>query len=60
MPSTTSASRLSADQIRQWMVDAPGMTAKSKAARKPAMKSYPSMTKEDTDALVAYMQSLKK
>ena len=53
-------SKLSADEIRQWIVDAPGMTAKTKAARKPLMKSYPSLPKADLDALVAYMQSLKK
>lgn len=53
-------SKLSVDEIRQWIVDAPGMTAKTKAARKPAMKSYPSLPKEDIDALVTYMASLKK
>ena len=31
----TVGSKLSADEIRQWIVDAPGMTAKTKAARKP-------------------------
>jgi mono/diheme cytochrome c family protein len=51
--------KLTADQIRLWMTDAPGMTAKTKAARKPPMKSY-MLPKEDLDALVAYMQSLKK
>lgn len=51
--------KLSADEIRSWMTDAEGMTAKTKAARKPAMKSYPNMAKADLDALVAYMQSLK-
>ena len=56
----TVGSRLSADELRQWIVDAPGMTAKTKAARKPLMKSYPSLPKGDVDALVAYMQSLKK
>jgi mono/diheme cytochrome c family protein len=52
-------SKLSADEIRQWIVDAPGMTAKAKATRKPPMKSY-MLAKEDLDNLVAYMQSLKK
>jgi mono/diheme cytochrome c family protein len=52
-------SRLSADEIRQWIVDAPAMTAKAKAERKPPMKSY-TLTKEDLDGLVAYLQSLKK
>jgi len=52
-------SKLSADDIRQWIVDAPGMTAKSKSTRKPPMKSY-SLAKDEVDALVAYMLSLKK
>ena len=56
----TVGSKLSADEIRQWIVDAPGMTAKTKAARKPLMKAYPALPKPDVDALVAYMQSLKK
>jgi hypothetical protein len=41
------------------MVDAKGMTAKTKATRKPDMKNY-TLGKEDLDAIVAYMQSLKK
>ncbi len=52
-------SKLKADEIRAWITDAPGMTAKSGAARKPAMKSY-NLPKEDVDALVAYMVTLKK
>jgi mono/diheme cytochrome c family protein len=51
--------KLSADAIRQWIVDAPAMTAKAKAERKPPMKSY-TLPKEDLDALVAYLSSLKK
>ena len=51
--------RLSADEIRAWMVDAPGMTAKTKSTRKPLMRSYPTIAKADLDALVVYMQSLK-
>jgi mono/diheme cytochrome c family protein len=53
-------SKLGADELRQWIVDAPGMTAKTKAARKPAMRSYPKLSTEQVDALVAYMQTLKK
>ncbi|MBM3820878.1 MAG: cytochrome c [Acidimicrobiia bacterium] len=52
--------KLSADEIHQWIVDAPGMTAKTKAPRKPVMKAYASLSKEDMAALVAYLQSLKK
>ena len=53
------ASKLSADEIREWIVDAKGMTAKTKAARKPVMRSY-TLPKDDVDALVAYMMTLKK
>jgi mono/diheme cytochrome c family protein len=52
-------SKLSADDIRAWIVDAKGMTAKTKATRKPEMKAY-SLPKDDVDALVAYLSSLKK
>jgi mono/diheme cytochrome c family protein len=52
-------SRYSIDELRAWIVDAKGMTAKTKAARKPDMKNY-TLPKEDLDALVAYMASLKK
>jgi hypothetical protein len=34
------------------------MTAKTKAARKPEMKQY-ALPKENVDALVAYLSSLK-
>jgi mono/diheme cytochrome c family protein len=53
-------SRLSAAEIRSWLVSAPEMTAKTKSERKPVMKSYTSVAKEDLDALVTYLQSLKK
>ena len=53
-------SRLSAEEIRLWIVDPVAMTAKTKAARKPPMKAYASLPKDALDALVAYMQSLKK
>jgi mono/diheme cytochrome c family protein len=53
-------SNLSAEEIRQWIVAAPDMTAKTKATRKPPMRSYPNLPKDDVEALVAYMLSLKK
>ncbi len=53
-------SRLSAEEIRQWMVNPKEMTEKTKAERKPPMKAYPNLPKDELDALVAYMQSLKK
>ncbi len=51
--------KLKADEIRMWMTDAKAMTAKTNSTRKPEMKSY-SLPKDDLDALVAYMVSLKK
>lgn len=53
-------SRLSADEIRMWMTDPKGMAAKTKATRKPMMPDYNKLAKEDLDAVVAYMLSLKK
>ena len=47
-----------ADEIRGWLTDAPAMAAKVKAERKPPMKSL-TLAKDDLDALVAYLQSLK-
>lgn len=53
-------SKLSPDQIREWITHAPEMSAKVKAERKPAMKAYPNIGKDDLDGLVAYLSSLKK
>jgi mono/diheme cytochrome c family protein len=53
------ATKLKADEIREWIVDAKGMTAKTKATRKPDMKAY-TLPKDDVDALVAYLSTLKK
>ncbi len=51
--------KLSSDDIRAWITDAKGMTAKTKAERKPAMKAY-TLPKEDVDALVVYLSGMKK
>jgi mono/diheme cytochrome c family protein len=53
------AAKLKTDEIREWIVDAKGMSAKTKATRKPEMKAY-SLPKDDVDALVAYLSTLKK
>ena len=50
--------KIKADEIRGWLTDAKGMTAKTKATRKPEMKAY-TLPKEDVDALVAYLSALK-
>lgn len=52
-------SKLSVADVHEWIVDATGMAAKTKATRKPPMKSY-TLPKEDVDALVAYLMTLKK
>jgi len=52
-------SKYSAADLKAWVVDAKGMTAKTKATRKPDMKNY-ALPDADVDSLVAYMQSLKK
>jgi mono/diheme cytochrome c family protein len=53
------AAKLKADEIREWITDAKGMTAKMKTTRKPDMKAY-TLPKEDVEALVAYLMTLKK
>ena len=44
--------KLSTDDIRLWLTDAKGMTAKTKATRKPEMKAY-TLSKEDVVVLGA-------
>jgi hypothetical protein len=51
-------SKLKADEIRSWITDPKGMATKTNATRKPPMKVY-TLPKEDVDALVAYLSSLK-
>lgn len=53
-------SKFTADEIRQWIVAPAEMSKKHNATRKPPMRAYASLPKEDLDALVAYMASLKK
>jgi hypothetical protein len=53
-------SLLTADQIRQWITTPVEMAAKAKAERKPAMKSFATLPKEDLDALVAFLAGKKK
>ena len=52
-------SKLSDGDIRAWITDAKGMTAKTNSTRKPAMKAY-ALPKEDVEALGVYLSSLKK
>jgi mono/diheme cytochrome c family protein len=52
--------KLTEADIRLWMTDPKTMSTKTKATRTPPMKAYSSLAKEDMDAVVAYMVSLKK
>jgi mono/diheme cytochrome c family protein len=52
--------KLSAEEIRQWIVNPTEMTAKTKSTKKPPMPAkYGKLPPADIDALVAYLQSLK-
>jgi len=52
--------KLSAADIKSWIVDPVGMTKKSGSTKKPAMTSkYSKLPGGDIDALVAYVQTLK-
>jgi mono/diheme cytochrome c family protein len=52
--------KLSADDIRAWIVTPKAMATKTKATGKPPMpERYAKLPAADIDALVAYMQSLK-
>ena len=54
-------SKLSADETHQWIVDPIVMAKKAGSTKKPPMpKKYDKLPAADIDALVAYMQSLKK
>ena len=52
--------KLSAADIKQWIVNPTEMTAKTKSTKKPPMPNkYGKLPAADLDALVAYLQSLK-
>ena len=53
-------SKYTADEIRDWLLKPADMATKHKATRKPMKQPYTKLAKEDLDALVAYVQSLKK
>jgi len=54
MPLDGIGAKLSAADIKKWIVSPKDMKADTK------MKAYPSLSAEDLDALVAYLSSLKK
>lgn len=52
--------KLSAEEIKQWILNPKEMTAKTKSTKKPPMPAkYEKLPPADIDALVAYLQSLK-
>jgi mono/diheme cytochrome c family protein len=52
--------KLSAADIKQWLVDPVAAAAKAKSTKKPPMPAkYAKLPPADIDALVAYMVSLK-
>ena len=52
--------KMSADDIRKWIVSPVEMTAKSKSTKKPPMPAkWANLPAADVDALVAYLASLK-
>jgi mono/diheme cytochrome c family protein len=54
-------SKLSADDIRQWIRDPKAMAAKAHITLKPEMPPFASkLTKEQIDALADYLETLKK
>ena len=46
--------------IRQWLINPAEMAGKTEATRKPPMPNYAKLSKEDLDALVSYLGTLKK
>lgn len=48
------------EEIRQWLINPQEISVKVKATRKPPMPSYAKLAKEDVEALVAYLLTLKK
>jgi len=52
--------KLTAAEIREWIVNPAEMTKKHNATRKPVMRAYPNLPKDDLDALVAFLASKKK
>lgn len=51
--------KLTAVEIRAWILTPTEMAAKAKATRKPPMKAYTSLSAANVDALVAYLLTLK-
>ena len=53
-------SKYSVAELKLWITSPADMAKKHNATRKPPMKSYASLPAADVDALVAFLQTLKK
>jgi mono/diheme cytochrome c family protein len=53
-------SKLTAEEIKQWLKTPKEMAEKAKATRKPPMKSFATLPPAQLDALAAYLATLKK
>jgi mono/diheme cytochrome c family protein len=51
--------KLTAADLRAWLVTPAEMGKKANSTRKPPMKSFAALPAADIDALVAYLQTLK-
>ena len=51
--------KFTAAEIHDWIVNPAEMSKKHNATRKPAMKAYTTLPKEDLDALVAFLAAKK-
>jgi len=58
-PQDDVGARLTPAELRKWLLEPKVMAAKAKAARKPPMPSFETLKREDLDALVAYLATLK-
>ncbi len=52
--------KITADETKQWLNNPKEMAEKAGATRKPPMKPVASLPAADLDALVTYLQTLKK
>ena len=52
--------KYSAAELKLWITNPAEMAKKHNSTRKPPMKSFASLPAADVDALVAYLQTLKK
>ena len=53
-------SKYSAADLKLWITSPAEMAKKHNTTRKPPMKSFAALSAADIDALVAYLQTLKK